>query len=468
MLFDITIIGSGISGIAVADRLRNSKAKILIVCGKNQGSLKHQYHGKQPNLEITHYNGIGGGFNVWGRFCRPLDKNDYLLEKCIEAYPTRKYYAAACSFLGIEAIAPYWFNKNKQAVRVNEGLQHNYYIQSDYVDIENILSNYKPLSDLNIVSSGKSESKFKLTNTNVLLVNKTDEGFIVELENDDFKHIKSRRVVLACGAVGSVDLAFRSFGADAVGLNEPAENGEVKVPFIDHTTATIGRVSLAKIRSDLGRRLQRKVVKIGITTPSLGNNNVYLLPAFGKSDVVDAELIRSKLVASRDSLKAFILNIKFFIKNPSICAQLLFWYFGLNFKNRKYDLWMVGEQKFSEDKYILLGKGAPKLYWNVNDWDINNAKSFYENLLSELQPLSSSSFNSKNYQKSVASAAHIVGTLRATNDNKHPLSSDFQFKRVPGLFCADASVIPVSGNANISLTVIANSIRLADILMNEN
>mgnify|MGYP003953446559 CR=1 FL=1 len=66
-------------------------------------------------------------------------------------------------------------------------------------------------------------------------------------------------------------------------------------------------------------------------------------------------------------------------------------------------------------------------------------------------------------KKSLSPAQHLVGSFPQGVRNA-VINKDFQLVGYKNIFCADASIINVRGFSNITLTVVANSIALAEKL----
>ena len=82
---DVAIVGAGPAGITVANRLRGSGLKVVLIeAGGQHVSLRDQrlYAGENIGhpyfrLDGCRYRLLGGSSNRWGGWCRPLEKSDF-------------------------------------------------------------------------------------------------------------------------------------------------------------------------------------------------------------------------------------------------------------------------------------------------------------------------------------------------------------------------------------------------------
>ena len=219
-MYDISIIGSGASGIAIANKLSKSKNKILLISESDLGRSGYEYKEKQKyKNEISRYRGYFGSLNIWGNVCRPLDKIDFSDPSYI---PDKKYFVEASKLLNCSYGIKYWFSSN---------LHHNLFDRK----LCKILSNNKfkqntytmnlpprPINDslvkkaytfYNSAEQKISGTKVVCSNVSVEYISKVGSIYSIQgfcKKTKKTINIHSKKIVLATGSISNFEIITRS------------------------------------------------------------------------------------------------------------------------------------------------------------------------------------------------------------------------------------------------------------------
>ena len=140
------------------------------------------------------------------------------------------------------------------------------------------------------------------------------------------------------------------------------------------------------------------------------------------------------------------------------------------------DLFFVTEQIPNRNSTVSLsdekdqfGYPIAKINWYLTKADLDSIAAFNELVLKALSSntsLISFQKNKEQFNESLTSAAHHMGTARMGTDERSSIvDRNLKVWGLDNLYICDASVFPTSGNSNPSLTICALAIRLADMLL---
>ncbi len=125
-------------------------------------------------------------------------------------------------------------------------------------------------------------------------------------------------------------------------------------------------------------------------------------------------------------------------------------------------------------KRDALGLNQARVDWRLTDLERRTAETMTKTVDAEFRRLGLGQLrvacwlinnDSEDWAKNFIEAYHHMGTTRMAEDpKKGVVNSDCQVHGVAGLYIAGGSVLPTSGYANPTLTIIALALRLADHL----
>ena len=111
--------------------------------------------------------------------------------------------------------------------------------------------------------------------------------------------------------------------------------------------------------------------------------------------------------------------------------------------------------------------GKPQLSHRFGKYDLERGKALTRKMEQILKRAGARLCISKSFA-SDEHVAHQCGTLRFGKDPRHAvLDSDCRMFDVPNLFVADGSFFPTSLGVGPALTIIANALRVADVIIKE-
>lgn len=481
IMIDIAIIGAGASGLTLATKFSMSNDRVALLSEKKLGTFSHSYKSKLFKNEISGYKGLGGGLNVWGNVCRPLDPEDY---KFKSLYPKKKYFYEASKLLNCEFGNRFWFSENKLFdigdSDINTILSENNINQNIYsmtipprgISLDVINKIYSVIKSCDLKNNHAKKIVVDDIKIYSIRLNKNKTYSIIGRCQNTNKQIliKAKKIVMASGTVNNFEIISRSI------LNKLLPNhnnilSKIGINISDHIQGNIGALLFKKKISLSGKHLSKgKKIRYSFTPKTnqlKGRHGVFLLPLFGKIQTNhNNNSLRSLLLAFKKEKKNIYKVIKEIFKNPLSIIELLSYIFSDNKKFNKFYVWGVFEQKSKNNLLKFDIKNDKSIIdWDIRDQDYEEIKKimvYIDELFSEIIH-HSTKYKLSDLKKSLSPAQHLVGSIPQGGIDG-VVNSDFQIIGYENIFCADASIINARGFSNITLTVVANSIALAEKL----
>lgn len=476
--FDICIVGSGLGGAFIAMELVKFGKKVLLIeSGDFDGDIFKSEKESQElfGMPITHLNEVGGTSNIWGGVCAPFDEIDFQRKFSeehgswpIKYHEVRKYYEEACVALRLSQYK--FFKKNLSLDLFSNELLSNkiYQYKKSPLQIKKILKDFFTEYSNGILLYNCSVYNFDLNNhkeiSNLNAVNKNKS-----------KHTKiyAKEFILSAGALRT-PLIFQNSDLSILSKEMVKNIGSY---LIDHPMANLMKVKFKKLlpskayhRINLNKNIRIKS-SLSLRTGNKYNHNFYLIPSFSKDILNNSERVKRSLIALRK--RSLSINDIFnLIKYPLITLQLIFLALGIRPKTKIHDCWVISEQRpninnkvslKNENKYEL----DSVIKWDQNSFDIDSVYQLYDDLKlvfgSDIEILHEK--RDIDWLERSTSAAHHMGTMRMSKSFLNGVvDKNLKVFGLKNAYISDASVIPVSGNSNPGLTVVALSLRLADLL----
>lgn len=479
MIFDIVIIGAGASGIALASSLAKLQKKILLISDFEKKTTNYKYDKKLYNSEIAAYKGYFGGTKVWGSVCRPFFSDDY--KSKIELLPKKKYYIAASKFLNCEYGLKYWYSDNKHLPspdfkNILSKFKTNVFtmnVPSRTINDELVKNNFIYIKSYKDLSNKK---KYVLKNCMVNKIVDVKSKYLLHCkQKSDAFIIKSHKVILAAGTVGSFQILKKSFndkGLNDYGMIEDNLGKNIS----DHFHGNIGHIVFKKPMSIPTKKISSSQKLRFSFTPKAdhinGRHSIFFHPAFGNLNKPDSDSFKKTLLAARTNVFIFFKSIFYLIKAPSILLEILLLLF-INKRLKKFYFWGVFEQQdVSNSLYYDKSSDTTVVKWSIHDTDFSEARNTMIEIKKIFKNLSSSItvYNHRRLQKSLVPSQHLVGSLKQglNEDKKAVVDKYYKVIGQRSIYCADASIIPIKGFSNITLTVVAQSIKLAELISSKS
>jgi hypothetical protein len=480
----VVIIGAGISGIFLAYLLRAFNKKIIVI---EKGELPNQ---KSENLIFTQkkrgkiFNKsfyisnkfFGGWSNYWGGLLAEMRKEDF----------KKKYWGLKYSQLKIlydEVYKIFDMNLNKNFNNdlllkntISENIKKYLCFYLPETNFYNYFNKFIK-NDKNVYFYYNCKIKNVITKDNKIqkleLVNSSNKYFLV---NADL-------FVLSMGVQGNNQLLL------SLKENNPSllkEHKKIGSYLHDHIGIDVGSVKITNLRKfrlffENGFlqkiKYQPKLINV--------NKNLSISGQFEDHSNFTSQiselkkLIRnllntnfSKVLKSQFSLKNIILLIKFYfhyIFNKRI----------LNFFGDDIRLRIQSEQTVLNSSFCKIDKNVKqnsnylkklKMNWTINNKDFNQIINFthmVDNYLKQhgLGKIDYFNLNYSFFKKNIESTYHLSGgTIISKDIKKGVCNSSFKIWGVKNLFVTGSSLFPCSGSANVTLTILALTLKLSKIL----
>lgn len=513
---DVCVIGSGPAGIAIADRLRNSRLSVILAeaGGVNYSPTSQRlYRGQivgHPYYRIDgcRWRMFGGSSNRWGGWCRPLDPVDY----------TRRDWLPLSGWpIGAEDVAPY----EDDAARLCELANARFDLTSwchrmapplvlDDTNFENVVFQHSP--ETNFAESYGPRLISASNVTTMLHANVTQlrldptSGRLCQLEVRTLTErtfvIRPRVAVLAAGGIENPRLLLASRSDRAAGVGN--EFDMVGRCFMEHLHMPTGHFFPS--RTDMNTKFYRKAVM-----PDARVRGVIIPTASAQE--------RHRLLATSIAFEgpSFSLGTAFLGWPPAVMAGPVRLYEGLRKKgytrasreckwfatglfavpsqvrswqrSRRaasnaarsaapgsvYSLYFRAEQAPDPSNRVLLDSnehdavGVPRsrLEWSIKPADSASAEGWLELLKGDLRARGVGDVITlaEGWQDKVIGGPHHMGTTRMSADPRHGVvDADCRVHSVENLYLAGSSVFATSGYANPTFTLVCLALRLADTL----
>lgn len=488
--YDVTIIGAGAAGISIADRLRKSRLKVLIV---EAGGLKYSensqkfYEGEWINNVQGDYVKVkdrtksdrlryfGGSTNHWAGRVRRFDKVDFETRDYISesGWPIKyddleSFYVSAEKVLDIEHEHHVLNEKNKKS----EIFEHNYFsfspptrLGSKYFEDIRESHNIHLLLNTSLVSQKLLDDKFvpvfkvqgdntfQVESTNFILCNGGLESIRTMLLIDGQANLPFSEII------GKYYMGHAIYHPSTIFVNDsfPTEKFQVRYARFFHNESHEISSLFQKFRLKLGLRNtvsitdQRKIPQMFFHL-SEKSQYIHRLPNLGYT------LHNSHTPDNQD--------LKFLQSEGSLSKKF-----------KSFQLLNRGEQIPIRESYVSLlnnkdqnGNPQIKVNWKFSESDEKNI--FYSNRLLN-QHLKNCGWgilrdevSRSAIPKSMWTGAHHLGGTRMGQDTKRSVvDSNLRVHGISNLFVASSSVFCTSGVANPTLTVTALALRLAEYLV---
>ncbi len=492
---DVCVIGTGIGGGSFISRYLQRSGRLLAIdAGGERDSdvVGLESVGRDLGLSLLREISVGGTSNVWRGVCAPMDRVDFTRRDWIaeSGWPVdgatlEPYYRLASELLNLPDYAllehPERINRSRDLTRDIEFdrsvFANKYFLQTRppkrFRDELNAWFVQRPNSAL-LEESVALELITNESGTHV-------ERVLVKNKNGQTRFIEARCFIVCAGALETPRLLLNSRSVQTAGIGNA--HGLVGKQLMDHPMVSVGQVRFKRPRRaplyhSVNLSLTRHI-KAGIVMNDalqrhhrLPNHCVYLLPSFTRGLDDRYERLRRTLITRRGRGLTIRETLQL-LSNANTIHWGLSYLLPIDAYYRHADLYFIAEQTPGWSSCVQLGQnedrfGYPiaRVNWVVSDSDLESIETFGR-LLLEAFPTDRYEVSSRRrieeISDGVTSAAHFMGTARMAADARHGVvDPDLKVWGLDNLYVCDASVIPIAGNANPSLTVAALAIRLAD------
>jgi choline dehydrogenase-like flavoprotein len=480
---DLCVVGGGAAGLSLAHLLEDSGLSVAVLEGGEKGytewsqSLYMGDHSgellgpKSFYLTASRLRYLGGSTNHWEGWCRPLDPLDFEVRDWVSGsgWPLRyevlaPFYVRAAA---LAQISPFDYSAQHVATR------HQPFLVPTRSGVETTFFHVGPPTRFGAVYSPGLERSATCRlhlDANVTEIVTGESGRRVESLQVRSSagvsyEVKARAFVLATGAIENARLLLASSRVESAGIGNRFDH--VGRYFMDHPQLTNAGVIAVPGR---GRSM-------GIySTRDIKNRGHKVIGALRLSEAVQRqEKLLNAVVVLRKQRQSQISDlaqaVKTVAEETAPQARAEYGYFG--------ELHITGEATPNRESRVTLSDvtdslGVPRaqVAWRLNEQDGESIRRTAEmiaarvgrNLAARVQL----NIASDEPLRGGLPSYHHMGTTRMDPDPRQGVvDTDCRVHDVSNLFVAGSSVFPIVGVSNPTLTLLALTVRLADLLKAE-
>lgn len=455
---NIVIIGTGLAGSLLANRLSDTAGVVALEIGPAKGvefpSIR--FAGK-PLAEVdTFCMGEGGTTNLWHNGLIPLDPLD------ISAGTFKEVLVDAEEFMDPAAAALFFpegsfsYEYRTARARMNQ-LGSELGLGGASLDCLIYPNSYRPLK---ICPPGRA--RFLVRDLGFEGKGRRIEA--VTFSQGGVRHTAPADVVIvAAGAMGTPDVVRRMLETVGADTSLPGTG------FMDHPMGFVGKVRFKqeynKIMKEISLSQRGEYETQGIlrirSECGRFTCGIFFRPALTMENRLGLYKFKSSLGATRGSRRLRnALSMK--LLHPDIVAEVVAHLSGARIPSRTYGVLLVAEQR----------RGGNRVYHDreglVVDWRVSEEElSGYRSVLCQLRGLLEDAAEEMVIQEDLSdswlwSCAHHSGTMPMGEGEEDLLDRDLRLKPFENVFVCDGSVIQEHSYANTGLTIGQLALRLAE------
>lgn len=448
---NVVIIGSGLAGVVIANKLSQDKNKRVILIEKG-GYVpdwpEHIFTDRKFGENKTYCHAVGGSTHLWHNGLIPIQESDVdhkafkdLLRKI------DKYSNEATSFLNYTGD----FQKERKLVldklkKQAEDLSLNIPDGIDSILIPQGDPLRKPNKDVELYIN-VSSIKFYGSSNNVKEI---------EIFNGKKITFKVDKLVISGGGTSSPILVKQLYSD----LQHNIDNMPSGKGLIDHPMGFIGKL---KVKKNLAKKLQDLFLSgYKSTTARCAfrvkdgdyTHCVYIWPSTTMSNALDMYKFKSALAASGGSSK-----LKFFfdkrLYHPDILSEIFTRFTGKSLRTDTFAILAIFEQKRDESRYVKLNEnGVKEIHWNFTDEERNSYDLVNDKIRHIFEPVAEKmSFIKKSNSSFLWSGHHHSGTIGLDEQQPGSVNQELRLNGLDNAYVCDASILQSHSYANTGLTI---------------
>ncbi len=467
-MFDITIIGAGITGIFLAESFKGKNLKICLLevgdinnCNYN---MNYQHIGSHEGIKVVSNYNFGGGHNVWHGLLGRLE-NEEIDEREWGVSPEEfsRNYDIAESYFGLNS-------KNKNEIKANI----DYELDNSPLNSLNRKIFYQPKLSFNKKKRLKElvdgEIDVRL-NAKVLEVRKDNEHYQI-LFDEGLENLNSKIVIIAANPIQSAVILRRSTTVGDESIRPIIGNY-----LSDHPMGVVGKIELEKnIRFPLTlirKRFDAVFAKVGFMEgdgKSKLTHTFYLIPTLEKKFNKKGKSLRNSLLAIRETGLNLSI-IKEIFRNLSTVLFIISYKTGFMFSTKYLDILVVSEQELSRDNKVECDENGLVKKWTISNNLIDSIGLSIERFASKLRKsglnFELTMLGKEEIMSELTSAAHLCCTTKMGDVGSGVVDAVGRVHGENGLYVAGASVFPRALSLNTTLTATAIAASIAKSILKE-
>jgi choline dehydrogenase-like flavoprotein len=514
---DLVIVGAGIAGISIADRLRSSGLSICLIEGGGLSPeirTQRMYRGESVGrpyfrLDSCRFRQFGGSCNHWGGACWPLspidlERRDWLPWSgwAAEYADLERYYADAAKVLELPS-------SRFDAAAWPEGMPRP--LDMSDSNFDNAIVRYSPVTALGATHRDRIRDAKRVTT--LLNANATDlqldsdgrriESVLVRTLNGRSCRVQGRVVVLAAGGIENARLLLVSRGTRPAGVGN--EHDLVGRFFMEHLHVPTGHLAVQgrRVKRDFYRKATYDGTRVrGLFTPKaeaqarhrlLGcsiaierASYAYGTPFDGWPPAVTGVPYWTYQRLRRGGRPKAAGKIQGGLDHAWNAARRIeTWRSATAARNREaeisgmrsgqlFSLYVRAEQAPNPLSRISLGARKdelgvpqPRLDWRVTEFDTESIRAWLAEFDADVRRRSIGRVigPDERWADQIVGGPHHMGTTRMSADPRAGVvDGQCRVHSVENLYVTGSSVFTTGGHVNPTFTIVALALRLADEL----
>lgn len=448
---NVIIIGAGLAGVVIANKLSQDETKRVIVIekgGYEPDWPEHIFTDRKFGENKTYCHAVGGSTHLWHNGLIPIQHTD-VDDKGFKDLLCKidKYSNEAASFLNYSGD----FEQDRKLVldkltKKASELSLNISDGIDSILIPRGDPLHKPNKAVELYTNVRS-IKFYGSST------KIEE---IEIFNESKIKLKVDKLVISGGGTGS-PILIKQLYAD---LQHNVDNITVGKGLIDHPMGFIGKI---KVKKSVAKKLQDLFLSGHKSTTARcafrvadGNYKhcVYIWPSTTMSNSLDMYKFKSALAASggRSKLKFFFDKRLY---HPDILSEIFTRFTGKSIRTDTFSILAIFEQRRDDSRHVTLNEnGVKEIHWNFTDEERKSYDSINDKIKRIFEPVAEKmSFMKKSNSSFLWSGHHHSGTVGLDEKQFGAVNHQLRLNGLDNAYVCDASVIQSHSYANTGLTI---------------
>lgn len=482
---DVLIIGGGTSGLYLADRLKKLNKDIILierggrVTNIKKNKSKHNTLPKHTGFEKNTSIGLGGNSTLWGGQLVEFDREDFNNKSYpgISYSEIKKYYQIVYKRLNVNYINQDSFLKKIKQIKIKNKNLVNFY--THWLNEPNFKKFF--VNDI-------KENDYKiLLNTEILKLNFENKrcNYALVKSKDVISKIYSKVIIFCCGTFNNNQLLLNQKA------NSPwSKNQNLGKFFQDHIGLFIGKIKILD-KQKFYNIFLNGFISNSKYQPKIKSRYVINNFNYGISGEIKTKT-ESFFLNLNNSLRKFFVNknlVNLVNLIKVLCNRKYIWvffkkyfYFLLHKKllfanNNELYFYTQCEQRLNAKSKIFLplkNKKKVDLKWSLIGDEflvikkfVNDVSNYYEK--KNIFKIDTKDFYKLNYQnfiKNLRDTNHSSGGLIISKNKKYGVvDKNLKIWDTKNLYVTGPSILPKTSHANITLTSLAFTERLANHLV---
>jgi choline dehydrogenase-like flavoprotein len=496
---DYCIIGSGMGGATLAQRLAAARKDVLLIEAgsfapvNGQCTIQHEHIGRSFNAPPTRCIEVGGTSNLWHGVCTPLDDSDFASRPWVQGsgWPIDRreldpYYTQAAGMHQVpgdgsfeaDALPPAFKDRLTDITFNDQVLRRKL-----------VYTRRPPMRWKGVLKSLVQSSALRcMINAPALELKLDDNGRTVQElvvgAGARTARVRARVFIVCCGALETPRLLLNSNRKIKTGIGN--DHGLVGRNLLDHPAGyfskiRFNRATVAPLFA-VSRFNESANLHIAVTAAPeqqahyrIGNHYLWIRPCV-TAKRIDNELLLSFL-GVRGMRDLSLRQIWGILCNRDLQHRILVHKFGVSPKYRYGDLYISTEQLPNPNSRVTLSEARDRYGYRIAAIDWQLSPEDFAGFGRYTQMLFGQGLKSDKYKiarldelevwdRIIASTAHHLGTAKmGSTPSDGVVDRNLQVFGHDNLFVCDGSVFRTAGSANPSLTITALAIRLAEHLL---